>query len=425
MADKEVGGRVGSLKKAEAKAYLLMDQAFRFLVEHHRAIIMIAVIARSLPLAQPVLAQGAELCNNLACDIGQGGWAQWMSVWKPEGPVVNVDGVLQGIGASQASCAPSDENFQMLQVLGASGESEQFFDINLGADPDVIDICGVSPQPADFARVLDANVVGGIQAPAPEILPVEPGLPDTPIQEPTPAFPVEPAATAVEAPGVTPPGETIVLDQYILPALGVVCGIPVAIWGVVAGIGLLRRHAGNDYEESYADVSDNNQGRNQKPVPVSENKAPEKTSNPNRYVVRDRQLNTNEKQTGVADFVHGGCMDDILKSNPEYNGTIREDKAVFTTKPEPGDIGKICTGEKDGQAMGRLGVFGGKDATGKGIVLTSNRGVGHGRQELINMNTNEGGQVGAMKVIGKLTSSSLDRLKESIEKASPEDNAPL
>ena len=226
-------------KSSETNINSIRALATQFWVEHKAAIIKTAVFASTIPLAlmaaQDVLAQANDLCYNLACEIGHGTWEQWMSVYKMDGWIVDSSGVLQAIGASQASCDPGDANFQMLEALGDSAESEQFFNINLAADPDVIDVCGVSPQPAELARVLEVNAGLAGQLPDPGIIPA------VPTEAVLPEIPPGIASPDGVIPGVEP-GAPIDYDGYVLPALGVVCGIPLAIWGVGAGIGLLRSH---------------------------------------------------------------------------------------------------------------------------------------------------------------------------------------
>jgi len=179
-----------------------------------------------------------------------------------DGWIVDSSGVLQAIGASQASCDPGDANFQMLEALGDSAESEQFFNINLAADPDVIDVCGVSPQPAELARVLEVNAGLAGQLPDPGIIPA------VPTEAVLPEIPPGIASPDGVIPGVEPGGAPVDYDGYVLPALGVVCGISfLAIWGVGAGIGLLRSQDGGGYEEQPA-IKSNHEG-NKESIPES------------------------------------------------------------------------------------------------------------------------------------------------------------
>jgi len=228
-------------KSSETNINSIRALATKFWVEHKAAIIKTAVFASTIPLAlmaaQDVLAQANDLCYNLACEIGHGTWEQWMSVYKMDGWIVDSSGVLQAIGASQASCDPGDANFQMLEALGDSAESEQFFNINLAADPDVIDVCGVSPQPAELARVLEVNAGLAGQLPDPGIIPA------VPTEAVLPEIPPGIASPDGVIPGVEPGAPPVDYDGYVLPVcVGIVISAG-AIWGVAAGIGVLKNYS--------------------------------------------------------------------------------------------------------------------------------------------------------------------------------------
>lgn len=133
-----------------------------------------------------------------------------------------------------------------------------------------------------------------------------------------------------------------------------------------------------------------------------------------------REAKPTEKIVGVHRFVLGGCMNDVLG-----DCMISDNNAIRTTTPEVGDYGLIATEVDDsGNVCGRLAIFGGiEESTGRGLVLTSNRGFGHRRKQGIDVAIQG---VGEMEVIGTLTSESMKKLKHDINHGSdPNRNDPL
>ncbi|OGK10199.1 hypothetical protein A2767_01985 [Candidatus Roizmanbacteria bacterium RIFCSPHIGHO2_01_FULL_35_10] len=146
-----------------------------------------------------------------------------------------------------------------------------------------------------------------------------------------------------------------------------------------------------------------------------------KTHNIN-YQMQSRELRDGEKINPAFYLVNGQCMKDALKG--EF--FISEPNAVYTQNPQSGDVGVVIVHEENGQTFGRLGIFGGiNKKTGKGIILTSNRGFGHSRHEEIDMSVKNGSHVGEMKVVGRIDSTTLRELKLNIKYAKSGDNDPL
>lgn len=99
-------------------------------------------------------------------------------------------------------------------------------------------------------------------------------------------------------------------------------------------------------------------------------------------------------------------MNDLFESP-----LISDDESIYTTKPQPGDVG-IIRGylREDGQSMARLGVYSGvEETTQRHVIITTNRGFGHRRLQGIEQNA-----AFAMKVVKTLTPDSLHRLRQEI-----------
>lgn len=208
---------------------------------------------------------GDDVCGGdqpgslLTCPWEQVGNKQVVLGWHADNVRVDSDLVTNGMQVVSGDCLDAANNAVALEqleqpVMGLGLQDWAIFEVN-EADGTVciVDSLGQTrAMPvAEFGRLLGQVAKNGSEGVMP-IMPVEPEIPYQP--------PVEPQA---EIPLVVPPSEprNINLDQYVLPALGLVCGVPFVIWGISASIGVLRSQGAGEvsgYEESSARNNEQN-----------------------------------------------------------------------------------------------------------------------------------------------------------------------
>lgn len=140
-----------------------------------------------------------------------------------------------------------------------------------------------------------------------------------------------------------------------------------------------------------------------------------------KYALLQRQIKKGESYKNFQRFVDGVCMEDVLGANHMLWAQL----AIFTLHPEIGDVGAICCSEKSGLTSIRWGIWGGvEETTGRGLVYTSNQGLGHRRIQGIDLTVDVGGRVGEMTVVGTLNPEDFIQIRESLRHGGVE-NQPL